>query len=325
MKKDNVKVSYPKSYFDEVRNNKRQRIYDCFSFFNELDLLELRLNELDANVDYFVITEANKTFSGDSKELYFKKNKERFKKWSNKIIHIIVDMPSLNFIDRFLIWLEKILPRKIQLILRKILFNVVGGVARYKLVEFQKRSVIGGLNNCNENDIIMGIDLDEIPNPKKINEAKRALEKYLFVEFEMDNFRYYLNGKIPGVKSPGTRACKFKTLKSKLDRKIDFLRTAPYLWRRFKKDFQKKNYFLIRRGGWHFSYLGGIRKVIEKLKTRSHPEYDKKEIQDEKKVKKMIEEGYFPVDNLRIDYITIDKSFPLSIRRNLKKFKEYIK
>ncbi len=66
--------------------------YDVFRFFNELDLLELRLNILDAHVDYFVLVEATKTFSGLDKPLYYQENKERFAKWNHKIIHHIITL-----------------------------------------------------------------------------------------------------------------------------------------------------------------------------------------------------------------------------------------
>ena len=72
-------------------------IYDCFTFFNEFDLLEIRLNELDSVVDKFVLVEATKTFSGKDKPLYFNENKNKFNKFLNKIIHVIVDeYPNLN-------------------------------------------------------------------------------------------------------------------------------------------------------------------------------------------------------------------------------------
>ena len=71
------------------------KIYDIFIFFNELDLLEIRLNILDLYVDYFVIVECTETFSGLVKPLYYKENKDLFKKWNHKIIHYVVDnMPK---------------------------------------------------------------------------------------------------------------------------------------------------------------------------------------------------------------------------------------
>lgn len=65
-------------------------IYDLFTFFNELDLLELRLNILDPFVDKFILTESPQTFSGKPKPLYYQENQERFKPWAKKIIHNVV-------------------------------------------------------------------------------------------------------------------------------------------------------------------------------------------------------------------------------------------
>lgn len=64
-------------------------IIDCFIFFNELDLLEIRLNELKGVVDVFVLTEATLTHRGNEKPLYFKDNKERFAEFNIK--HVVVD------------------------------------------------------------------------------------------------------------------------------------------------------------------------------------------------------------------------------------------
>ena len=73
--------------------------FDCFSFFNELDILEMRLNILDPHVDFFVLIESEETFSGKPKPLYFELNQERFAKWKDRIIHFIVK--SKEFPDAF--------------------------------------------------------------------------------------------------------------------------------------------------------------------------------------------------------------------------------
>jgi beta-1,4-mannosyl-glycoprotein beta-1,4-N-acetylglucosaminyltransferase len=71
------------------------KIYDCFTFYNELDLLELRLQELYDHVDHFVLVEANRTFQNNSKPFYFGENQHRFARYMDKIIHIQVnDMPE---------------------------------------------------------------------------------------------------------------------------------------------------------------------------------------------------------------------------------------
>ena len=75
------------------------KIYDCFNFFNELDILEIRLNVLYEHVDYFVIVESSITHSGEEKPFYFEENKERYSKFLDKIIHYkVYDTPN-DFIN----------------------------------------------------------------------------------------------------------------------------------------------------------------------------------------------------------------------------------
>lgn len=76
------------------------RVFDAFTVFNELDLLELRLNILDPHVDKFILVESRQTFMGDEKLLYYEENKERFAKWNDKIIHIVapnIEIQSVPF------------------------------------------------------------------------------------------------------------------------------------------------------------------------------------------------------------------------------------
>jgi beta-1,4-mannosyl-glycoprotein beta-1,4-N-acetylglucosaminyltransferase len=71
------------------------RVFDGFTFFNELDLLELRLNELAGHVDFFVLVEAPMTFQGKPKPLFYAENQARFAAFRDKIIHLVIDdMPA---------------------------------------------------------------------------------------------------------------------------------------------------------------------------------------------------------------------------------------
>ncbi|MFA6665763.1 MAG: beta-1,4-N-acetylgalactosaminyltransferase, partial [Armatimonadota bacterium] len=73
------------------------KVYDCFTFFNELELLELRLKLLNDVVDYFVLVESNKTFKNKDKEFVFEANKSMFEEYLAKIIYIRVeDMPDYD-------------------------------------------------------------------------------------------------------------------------------------------------------------------------------------------------------------------------------------
>ena len=78
------------------------KIIDCFTFYNELDMLTYRLNILNDIVDYFVLVEATHTHVGKEKPLFYKENKHLFEKFNHKIIHIVVDdfpnkYPNINY------------------------------------------------------------------------------------------------------------------------------------------------------------------------------------------------------------------------------------
>lgn len=128
-------------------------IYDCFSFFNELDLLEIRLNILDEHVDYFVLSESTETFSGLEKPLYYEENKNRFSKWNHKIIHHVNGKIETN--DSF------------------------------QRAFFQKESIMKSIEHLNDDDIVYYGDLDEIWKPQDVDDKVYKLHQL--------NYAYYLN------------------------------------------------------------------------------------------------------------------------------------
>ena len=112
-------------------------VIDIFPFFNELDLLEIRLNILNDYVDKFVICEANETFSGKLKPLYFKDNEERFAKWKDKIIHYVVKNDDKEIQDK------------------AMASPNTGNKEHWWLREFaQKEEAIKALSFCKDDDII---------------------------------------------------------------------------------------------------------------------------------------------------------------------------
>lgn len=138
------------------------KIFDCFKFFNELELLELRLMELYDFVDYFILVEANKTHTGKEKEFIYEKNKEKFSEYQDKIIHIRVrDLPDYKKND---IW---------------------------KAENFQRNCIMRGLEAfANPGDKILISDLDEIP---KTETLKQHLSDPNWVTFTQSLFYYYVN------------------------------------------------------------------------------------------------------------------------------------
>jgi Glycosyltransferase family 17 len=112
-------------------------IYDCFTFFNELELLEIRLNELAGVVDRFVLVEATRTHSNQRKPLYFSENQSRFASWKNRIIHIVADDLPATGDDA---WVRE---------------------------NFQRNCIMRGLTACSDTDTILVSDLMKFPAPPK--------------------------------------------------------------------------------------------------------------------------------------------------------------
>jgi beta-1,4-mannosyl-glycoprotein beta-1,4-N-acetylglucosaminyltransferase len=135
-------------------------IYDCFPFFNELDLLEIRLNTLCDVVDKFVIVESAKTHRGNDKPLYFQTNKERF----------------ANFLDK-IIYVQCVFPPEVK--------------SSWGRENYQRNKIADGLYDAKDDDYIILSDLDEIPSVQAIEYAKKTPRTVSV--FDQRLFFYFLN------------------------------------------------------------------------------------------------------------------------------------
>lgn len=250
-------------------------VYDCFMFFNELELLEIRLNELETVVDKYVLVESRKTFTNKLKPLYFEKNKKRFNKFSDKIIHLIID----EFPENYSAWDCEV---------------------------YQRNFIREGLKNCAEDDVIVIGDVDEIPNPEAIKKSKDLPGIKVLKQKQYNFYLNYINSNEP-----------------------DWLRGSRVL---FYKDFDKTadevrntQGQVIENGGWHFTFLGGIKAVQNKIRSFSHQEYNNDYYMNENRLQKLIQDG---VDIFERGYkykiVNIDKSFPESVRKNKEKYSHLI-
>ncbi len=137
------------------------KIYDCFKFFNELELLELRLQTLNDLVDYFVLVEANKTHTGNKKDFIFEQHKDEFSDHINKIIYIKVeDLPDYSRDD---IWIAE---------------------------NFQRNCIMRGIRNASNGDKVIISDVDEIPNPDTIEKYINSISPVTMIQHL---FYYYIN------------------------------------------------------------------------------------------------------------------------------------
>jgi beta-1,4-mannosyl-glycoprotein beta-1,4-N-acetylglucosaminyltransferase len=211
-------------------------IFDCFMFFNELELLEVRLDELYDSVDHFVLLECMETFRGKPKPLYYTANKQRFKKYAPKIIHLT----SSHTVQTTNPWDREI---------------------------FQRNLLMHGLKMCQPDDIILISDADEILRPSAIGEIQRLLEpdEERVVLCQMAHYRYFLDRQAEAW--PGTLAIRYKYLRSPTDENYEH---SPN-WYRYNRE---KSPHVIPNAGWHFCYMGGRDRVITKLGAFSHSDCD---------------------------------------------------
>src|SRR6056300_1150190 len=229
------------------------KIFDCFMYFDEEIVLDLRLNTLNEYVDYFVIVESSFNHKGEKRELKF--NLKKFEKFSKKIIYLVYNE----------------VPHKIEPInsadhedekSRKYIFNA------YLRENAQRNYIFKGLHDADPNDIILVSDVDEIPNLEKINFNKIS-EKLIF--FNQSMFYYKFNLKLPNLIWTGTKVCKKKNLLS--PQWLRNIKDKKYTFYRIDTLFSKTKYTNIKfiiEGGWHFTNIKTAKEIRKKLKSYLH-------------------------------------------------------
>ena len=241
------------TYINFYYNSIVMNIYDCFMYFDEDLLLDLRLNTLNKYVKKFVITEATYTHNGAKKKLNFDIGK--FIKFKDKINYIIVDEPPPNILN--LVEGEDENKRGEKLILN--------GMARDY---FQRENLEKGIYEAQNNDLIMVSDLDEIPNLEKLDVSK--IDNQIII-FEQKMFYYKFNLLYEEFKWQGTKAVKKKNLKS--PQWLRNIKGKKYPIWRFDTFFSKKKYtnlHFIKDGGWHFTCLRTPEELEKKLLNFAH-------------------------------------------------------
>ena len=272
----------------------KNKIYDCTTFYQGNLLFETRYKILKDYVDYFVVCEANKDHVGGKKPFNF--NKSFLKKYSKKLIYIKVNnLPNIR----------------------------LKGKKDYGILKIQMENIFRGIKNANDNDLIIFSDEDEIPNPKSIKTFQK--EKFKFGIFLQNMYYFKLNiqnfdeGK---GNWPGSRICKKKYLKSFFKLRLLKTKNIDYPFWRFDKE---KNIQLIKKGGWHFTYLMSPKNISKKIKSMSHTEFNKKKFTNIKNIEKKISNLKDPFDrNFNLKKVSIDRSYPSYIRNNLNLFKKWI-
>ena len=294
------------------------KIFDCFMYFDEEIVLDVRLNTLNDFVDYFVIVESKFTHKGEKRDLKF--NHEKFNKFKDKIIYLIYDK----------------VPTEVEIVepednegtkYGKYILN-----AAYR-ENSQRNFIQEGLLDAKSDDIILISDVDEIPNLSEINFNKISQKIFLF---KQNMFYYKFNLHIPNFRWTGTKGCKKKDLvnpqwlRNIKDRKYSIFRLDTFF-----SDKKYSSVKIIEDGGWHFSNIKTPKEIEHKLKSYLHHlEFDLKPLttnQIEEIIKNKQAIYDLKVDK-RINKIgtgaKLEKfefsKLPIYVQKNKNNFKEWI-
>lgn len=294
-------------------------VYDTFLFFNETDLLEIRLHELNDVVDRFVLVESTETFSGQSKPLYYGlalEHERRFDRFRDKISRVIVDdMPAMQ--------------------------RTPDGLRNdpWPREYYQRDQTMVALKHCQDNDIIMISDVDEIPRATKVAEYKQHAEECFrdghrpqLTGFSQRLFYYWFNCCCidkNGVEGwwGGTKILTYRGLlnyrpKDKDGKVIKAISGPDAVRRCGSLDGQ------IGNGGWHFSYQGGIEQIRKKIAAYSHSvEFDKWEYTNQGHLEQCLKNAndlFNRPDGGPWGFVPFDDSYPEYVKQNREKFAKYI-
>jgi beta-1,4-mannosyl-glycoprotein beta-1,4-N-acetylglucosaminyltransferase len=235
------------------------KIIDCCIFNDETEMLNFRLNELDWVIDKFIIIESIYTFQGQKKELVFDRVKEKFSPFRDKIIYVIDDrQPHPNP------WVNERLLRN------------AASVAINKLT-------------LSSEDYVGLSDVDEIPDTDVLNQLKNE-HSTGFLGF-FPNFYYYNLNCRKKRKLPGPIYGRMDRIYYRFNFELDRMRDAlVFAWRVGGGDNEINPCGLnsFNAGGWHLSCFGSVDKIVNKLKSFSHSEYNRAEFTDPEKIKELI-------------------------------------
>ena len=229
------------------------KIYDCFMFFDETMMLEIRLNILNKFIDKFIITESKFSHNGKEKKLNF--DIKKFSEFKSKIEYIIIDKQPKDILQE----------DADDSVVRKDEKKIINSLKREN---FQREMLSKGLVGLNQNDLVIISDVDEIPN---LNNFKFEEVADQIIIFKQKMFYYKLNLYYENFDWFGSKAVIKKNFIS--PQWLRNIKNKNYSKWRFDTYFSQKKYNnikFIENGGWHFTCVKSPEEVHKKLLSYLH-------------------------------------------------------
>ena len=267
------------------------RVYDTFIFYNELDLLEIRLRELYDHVDVFVLCESNLTLTNHPKPYIFEENEKRFRPWMDKIRHVkYTSLADNNY---------------------------------WNNADLQRDAIIKGLDDADDRDIVIYSDVDEIPRPSSVDYI-RTQDQITIFGFHMPlcnfKFNYVRVAPVPGpmdiwsmaARAYWIRRYSVQALRYQRNSLYDLPHSFEYRGRAGTIDTVQVQ--TVRHGGWHFSYLGDNAWLADKAQNTVHQEENTPELIKNLDVEQSIREkkSWNRADEFEYEIVDMTDYFPKS-------------
>ena len=239
------------------------KIFDCTTFYNERMMMDVRFNILNEYVSKFIVVESIYSHSGKKKKLNFDIND--YPKFREKIRYIVIEEEP-----------EGILQDEDKN--KHLSYKRLNSIRR---IEQSYNYMSKGIEDANDEDLIMLSDNDEIPNLQNLDFGKINNN---FIIFEQLFFYFKFNLLYDRMLWFGTKACRKKKLKSFSNLRNIKNKEYPF-WRldTFFTNYKKINLKIIKNGGWHFTNLKNPVELFEKLSNFGHhDEFEASELSVEK-------------------------------------------
>jgi hypothetical protein len=258
------------------------KIYDCFTFYNEFDLLDLRIAEMYDHVDYMVLVEANHTFQNVPKHFNFKNRMKEYEHY-DKLIYIgIEDMPLSS--------------------------------DPWENERYQRDSILLGIEDAADDDLILISDIDEILRPGTLARLRQESASIYGFRMPLFNFKYNYMLTTQDLYSVWSGAIR----KSLLESPEDFRRQRHSL-NNLGWNYNDGSVAIVEHAGWHFTYLGDDDFARNKIQSFAHADDNRPEVLNQINVEESIRLGRgIKLDNAdyRFKPVLLDDYLPATVINN---------